>query len=380
MKERRISLIIEDLAGIAVLCYWLSILYYYIVGMSGNMLNLLRLFFSTPAFIFVLFKPKTREEKWEFCKQIVLLFILLILGWLSSTYNHNSTYLAYGFMILSNAGIALFMYYYKISERGSLSLFLILSIILTGYYIIHRNLYEVFAAGNLSRNYVSVFLLCFIILIYISCRSNKVLLNFLPVIVLLFSCMAGGRGGILSAVIFNIFYFFIIMKYAANREKIYYILGLWLVFILLLFIYQFGNWMRLVRFLIGKFANTGFGADMDRIAYRYKPYILECKHFENMLFGANIRSIINDHLHNTYLMAHARFGILGLLIFIVLFVRAIIYSWKKQNKFLAALILTLMIRIFTDTIFTMLVFDSIFFYILFLGLSRNRRARQMKNL
>lgn len=365
MKIKKISLKQDALASAAIFCYWISVLYYYTVGMSGQLFNFLRMFFSIPAFILVFFKRKTKHEESEFIKQLLLCFVLVIIGWLSSTSNHNLSYLAYGFMVLANVGTALFMYYYKINEKIAILLFLILSIILIRYYVIHRNFTAVF---SISRNYVSVFLFCFLGLIFISCGKRKILLNILPIAVLLFSCMAGGRGGILTSIILNICCFGITMKYGENKEKIYYILGIIVAIMLFLVIFQFGDWVKTIRFFIGKFAYTGFGVDTDRVTYIYKPYIVACGHFENFLFGANMASVVDTHLHNSYLMTHARFGIIGFCIFVVLLIRAFTYSLKKGNKMFAVLILTLMVRAFTDTLFPVFAFDSIFFYILFIGL------------
>ena len=360
----------DHLASIAVFSYWLVILYFYVIGLPGHVLEWLSLFFSTPAFLMVFFKKKTEKESREFTKQLTLLLVLIILGWISSSHNQNSTYTGYAFMILGNAGIALFMYYYNISQKVSIILFLILSMLLIKYYIAYGNFTYIF---SISRNYVSVFLLCFFTILCVFCSERRKTLNIFALMVLLFSCMAGGRGGILASVILNLFCFGITMRYDTGYDKVYYILGSLLAGILLMFVLQFRDWTETVHFFIGKFAYTGFGVDSDRISL-YTPYIQECGTFENLLFGTNIKSILDTHLHNTYLMAHARFGIIGLCIFIVLFTRAVIYSWKTGNKMLAALILTIMVRIFTDSVFTITSFDSIFFYILFLGLNSYTRG------
>lgn len=297
--------------------------------------------------------------KFLFINKKIMLFlcILLFSFFLSMNHNNNIGIATYCIFFL-HFGIVLLLLTTKFDEKLSYLPFIINIVLLSFHFLRYKTFMNVFPEQ--SHNYVSVYLLLSIMIIYIAqFQNNKKRDNYLIILIcLLFSILATGRGGIL---IFLILLFFSVIQNTQHLSKRNYILHL-----LMLFIIAGGAGVILFKGLsvLGKgFSERGLDSNGRFIIWAV--YLSNCfTGIKNILLGVNVLDNIPEvfnHLHNSFLTIYADFGLLGFFFFIVLFIQIGIMFWKK-NRNIFLIYLVLMFRSFTDLLFPNFAADIFIMY------------------
>ncbi len=354
-------------ANIVILGYWLLMLVNYTAGIPYALYTGLIVLISMVSFLLLFMKNKSHAERMETEKEIFLLVIVTCLGWLSCLYNQNLSYHTYIYMIFSSGSLAMLMKHFKLNSVIMTFLFSIYSMYFIYDYYVHGNFNYVFDAINVSRNYISVFLLALLLLVFLSYNyERKFRYLVYALIAQIFCSMALGRGGILSLFVLNMLLICLVFeKTENNRIKIF----IYFIFILFsIVMMQIFTNLDLLTFVLGKFKNAAGFVEAGR-AGMISEYVSDFSDVCNFLFGSSIQG---RNMHNTYIMYHSRFGILGLGLVLFFSVRAVIITWITDRKILTAVIIAVMLRIFTDAVFSISVFDSILYYIMFTGMDSRK--------
>ena len=291
-------------------------------------------------------------------KRKAIVATILLLSFFLSMYNNNNISIVTYCIFFLHFGIVLLLITTKIDEICSYIPFLVNILLLSSYYLRNHSFRDVFPEQ--SHNYVSVYLLLSIMIIYIAQFQNNLRRNNYLIIILclLFSILATGRGGIL---IFLILLFFSVIQNMRHLSKKNYIINL-----LMLFFIACGGLLLLLKGLsiLGKgFSERGLDSNGRFIIWAV--YLSNClTGIKNIIFGVNVLDNIPDvfnHLHNSFLTLYADFGLIGFFFFIILFIQIGLMFWKK-NRNLFLIFLILMFRSFTDLLFPNFAADIFVMY------------------
>jgi len=279
---------------------------------------------------------------------------IMFLGWGLVLFNNN---LLQGFaffpIIFSSIGIALWIYRTsKIYKR----LHLLLSFFLI-YFIVFFVLTIFFLQLNIidftsaSRNHISVAVLFVSSYYCIVRRQNNVSVNLvLPIFILISSFISIGTGGIISALIFLSGFIFGKNKHA--------------VILIILIGLSIVNFSKIIDLSYAVDKNLVSKFQYDRIAggdVRYDVIdlylsnmsfkeILLGKPFDDLFWYVRIgnKAIYSDNLHNSYLLLHAKIGILTIPFFAIIFLTLL--KLFKKDSLILFLFLAVLARAFSDTV------------------------------
>lgn len=207
-----------------------------------------------------------------------------------------------------------------------------------------------------SGNFISVYLILATGFYYVGVNNTNrkmTLRNLIPPAVCFLVCVwAMGRGGILSSLLLllmiTVFYIFNRVEKNALR---YFIIAL-LILVLLGYLALSGINLKDLFFSLGKWNTRGADAS-DRMTL-WTAYVDKMKGNPlSFLFGAPLDQIPEIHsfennCHNSFIQLHAYNGIVMLLIFIFLYVRACLFCFKKKEMTILSVLLTLFVRGMTD--------------------------------
>ena len=193
---------------------------------------------------------------------------------------------------------------------------------------------------ELSRNYISVFLLVALFVYAVACAKNDKNLPIWSVILYLGCCiLAIGRGGILAGCVLTFLYmiWWLLFKSDNNGEikalKVILLIILGLAFVAFLI---FGLNMFLTRFFPRFVDGTGVVSDGIRTEM-LTDYLKSLINPKNLLFGTFSRNLNPElalrfgNLHNSYFMFHAHFGIIGILLLFYYIIVSGLKLYKEKN-------------------------------------------------
>ena len=213
-------------------------------------------------------------------------------------------------------------------------------------------------AGS-SNNYVSIHLLIPAVLYYslLDVRGKKI--PIIPAgVIWVTSLLAGGRGGLIASTL--LLAGVLLRRYlqddASRRERV--LLGFVLILILIPVIYVV---IRIAMeklsdlYVIDRFMAKGMDGG-GRIACwtEYLEYM--GKSAKNMFLGVNLDDLrwvrhYNGNLHNSFLFIHAYMGMAGFVTFMILLIRATVWSIRNKKGIYLCCIMTLCFRGLTDHMF-----------------------------
>ncbi|WP_168405687.1 hypothetical protein [Acinetobacter indicus] len=287
---------------------------------------------------------------------IFSIFIYTFLGFLSPNYEFSKLILSLLY-IFSCIGYALILFFNKnnlilskIIYLGFL-VFLLFHFISMGF-LSFEEFNNIFYAS--SRNVVSAALICLLLnLILISKINNKDLSFFYYLSCLLFCVLLYGRTGILISIL--------LLSY----KIITYFKNLYSVFLLVIFLFV-GNFY--LGYFLGFLENNtnlskGLESPRSMLLNEYLNSIFLSN--KNLLFGSDINKccqyavLFNENLHNSFLYAHSRFGIISFIYFILF----TLFVFFTRNFLVIFIYCVLILRYFYDELGFFGVFD-ISFYIL----------------
>lgn len=227
----------------------------------------------------------------------------------------------------------------------------------------------------LSRNSLSVLLLIWLVILSVLYAKENKYLPLKDVIVFLVGCIiATGRGGIISGVMLAFCFWLIetkenILRSSIKKHK--YKLKLILLFLValitaIIFAYNFDLFYNKYMF---RFTDPASIRSSDARIYIWKLYIERCQNLLIFFWGDNTYRLLhftfNGNLHNSILMTHAKFGIIGFFYVICVFVASTALAIKTKDYRFLSIILVFFIRSLTDQIFPGKTGDIAFFMIIF---------------
>lgn len=309
---------------------------------------------------------------------IIMFSLLIMLMIISALYNENIElsnilfYIQYIFLSLSLFVIKLWHKMVRFSTLGLLIFFVIK--ILSG--VLPDNIFV-----NVSRNTLSVFVIIFITLYYVSIYENNIKINFIissiGFVVVLWS---GGRSGIYSCIFFllaTILGRYLQIKKTTNsiKELNKYII----VFILalsgaLIYAVQNETLTNSILYIYRLKSKVNLFDDI-RFTVILEYLITATRSVGNFLFGVpydEVPSIISlaNNPHNMYINLHANFGFFAFTSIGTLFIYAII-AYFKFNKMFGIIFISILMRGFSDNVGFYGLFDPLCFFFVFNAISKN---------
>lgn len=300
----------------------------------------------------------------------VLYSVLMII---SLIYNGNADYMEL-LWIWSYMGIAILTYEFGISKRVYWCVaYLIIALICI--YIIRGG-----AANNLlfmgSQNNISAYVIFFVIMGYLSVMREKKTIKYFASFLTFAICLwTGSRAGIISAfllvVVTFLYNFFAIKGYKAQS------LLKWCALI------GFAVWA--VNHFFGKYL-LGLTAKLDRYGSGsirieiWREYIQGVlSNIGNFFLGSDTSneiyhwlSFYNGNAHNSFLMLHAKFGLLAISLLIVLMFMVVYKAMKEKNYIVIIVLLTASARMFFDWIAFPGLYDVLFWYMFLYVLDKRK--------
>lgn len=364
------------IANVELLAYWFLVVFFYTVGIEEKIYMYLRAIINLAAIVTVMIKNKKTYEKNAVYQEMGFIIIMYFFGIFSSVYNTNATILGYIYNMISSVGIALLLSRFQIYCWIPYMIYIIFAIFLFSYFFKYNgDLYYFLQPGGNSRNYISVLILTITALIYISEEDNNNGNYIWSFIALFFCVLAVGRGGILASVTLLLFNVLIWMKKSSNSSD-FIVKGLFAVtifVIVLALIFSLGIFDK----VLGNFAIYGMDSPREEVLWR--PYLRSLEYTPNLFFGAYYRELVGkyDHLHNSYLMIHARFGMFFLIILMIMLIRSFIILWRKRKYFQAALLVVYLQRAFTDSMLGFSYCDTILLYYVFVNMEHKKYKEEI---
>lgn len=322
------------------------------------------------SFMYIIFKNSIYDQK----SILLFLFFYTMNGMICFLFNNNMDIQELLWPIAFE-GIAILLLNIKINYKISkiiyygLSIFMLLKI----YFVGDANYINV----SSSRNSVSAIILFYFCIYAISSYQNNKRVTILPVAFgLVVSIMAVGRSGILSFILLLVL--LIPLKYKDGYYKfsnpIKIIIMIFIVAIILIIGYKylndfFGNTIR-------NFTVHGLKSVRVNI---WTDYILKiCSSPKYLIFGAPINGtyyldLYSENLHNSFLMLHAKYGIVIVISIIFLGLNSLRYFYKTNNKIYLITFFTVLFRMQFDYTNFNGWFDPIFFYYLFYPFYESKR-------
>ncbi len=216
---------------------------------------------------------------------------------------------------------------------------------------------------DVSRNYISVLLLIGLGYHFISCFQNDKNPSFFILIVsLAISIWATGRGGIITFSFLLVCYSFIV-----NVKTKYKLLIIILILIICLAAYIY-LYDLLFEFGLGRFENMGLEGERSTMNSDYLHNCLSSIRY--FLFGCpyvEIPSIVEVDLnpHNSLIRLHVYYGIVGFVVVVFLILTSILNFIYNKYLLYLFLLLSLILRSFTDSVAFHGSFDPLIYFLLF---------------
>lgn len=239
----------------------------------------------------------------------------------------------------------------NISKNISWLLFCFIVILIEWFWYRSPDNYLLFE--NLSRNYISIYLLFAIfLLLVIYDKKDKDLPYWILILNLVLCIFAIGRSGIISSILlFVLFTFHKARNSFLKKYKIEIPICIGLSFILFI---VFNNNFILASFF-PRFQDEGAIVSNNGRLRIYSKYLqLMFSSLKNFVFGVKISDMnsyipfINGNLHCSYLQIHASFGIMGLILLGIGLFNSLKYLYKREKYQHIIFLLTYLLRIMFD--------------------------------
>lgn len=357
LKNNQVKPKIEITAQIVILIFYILIFFKNYIEDSNLVVQLM----LTACFvgigicstIFFVYKLKTNSL-------IVILIILLIFSSISISFVSKNYRLVDVFLTLSYFGIGLIPVFYRLNETVFKYMMYAMIVFFTYHMFNDIPADQIF---NVSRNFVSVLLLIGVSYHFISCFQNdKMPSIIITIISLVISIWATGRGGIIAFSLLLIFLPFIV-----NVKTRYKVLLIAIVISLSLFVfYNFYDF--LFEYGLGRFEEKGLEGARTTMNFDY--FNNSIGSIFNFLFGSFLLDIpsiaeVDGNPHNSFIRLHVFYGFLGVLLFLILFVYAMLFYIRKHNYLFVLLLFVIVLRSYLDSTSFHGPFDPVIYFLLF---------------
>ncbi|HFR3748976.1 TPA: hypothetical protein ACHVGK_002064, partial [Streptococcus suis] len=234
--------------------------------------------------------------------------------------------------------------------------------------VIHYGEYQFFP--NMSRNYISIFLLLCLFLWQISKSSSVPVLPSL--IVFMGSILAIGRGGILMSGFLLVSYTMLKLNRMGPTKKILSLLALGFLIYFISQNIEVINLTLFNRFVASDASIVNSNSERLLIIYTYFRFLSSSiKYF---VFGVPMRFIYGlgvAHTHNTFLQIHSLMGLFPFSLIVIQLIRRIVAFSTSKNYTMLILLSGIILRGMTDIFFPGELFDVLIIYFLFTGWEQN---------
>lgn len=208
-----------------------------------------------------------------------------------------------------------------------------------------------------SVNYISVFLLSMIGILFYQARIQGEELPILPVIIfVILSVLSKSRMGMLVSLICLLFVYFMRGNQRVSLKKILFItITVFITFNIISYIFN-SIGIEGLDFLSDKFVNRSRNYSEDTRSIIFSDYLKNIN-FETFILGVDVPRYVYDSTHNSLLNMHYHFGVLS---FVILYYmcKSLLFYWKYERVLFYTFLLLLM-RAFTDDMFFVNNFDVV---------------------
>lgn len=301
-------------------------------------------------------------------KQIRLLlfiFIYIIAGLLGSIINQNieiqEAMWPLGFM-----GMAMLILNFNINKKIVKLVFYFIAFYLLGSILLNGiDNYQL----SSSRNSISIIMLFYFSLLIIHLVKEKQGISYFPILLsLLVVTIAIGRSGIFTFLIISFVFIFINRSTYPYNIKINSKFLITITIISLALLFGIDRLPELFPMAYSNFQENGLESSRTFI---WKDYIsASMSSIKNVLFGTPIEGtffldLYSNNLHNSFLMLHAKYGLVIVLLVIALIIRAVIHFIKTQNSVLLIILISVLFRMQFDYTNFNAQLDVILIYLVF---------------
>ena len=237
---------------------------------------------------------------------------------------------------------------------------------------------------QLGRNYVSVFLLVYLMPMVAAAEKNHITISIgYYILIVLCAISAVGRGGIVcaAALLAAVAAFrFLIDGRLTVRQKLRNI-SLGGVLTAVGCIVLAGNWNRIAGRLLSRFAQDNTSSDNARLKI-LAGYIDSIDSLPKLLLGSNSRNIPYlgrwmGNIHNSYLMTHAAYGLIGAAVLIIGLAASVVLLLRSGRTELGILIAVIAARGAIDTVFMAKPGDAAAWFCMIYSFSRIFSGRRV---
>lgn len=268
------------------------------------------------------------------------------------------------FPVITYQGLALLLFL----KKEVLAIFNLCLYCVIGYFFIciGRGVNPDLLLNRASTNYISIILLTLIIIVYLSCKEqNKNFPSLRLLMCTIITIWSGGRSGIIT---FSTFMLAVLLFSKNNKVKERYrviinVLKFWLLSF---------SFILAINVIWGYFQQrviSSLGSEGRFFIWNLylKNSILSLK---NIIFGTSMSNeaifvYYGRNLHNSFMLLHARFGIVILIATIIIFIKLVRYNYNKKDILMIMIIISVIIRASTDIVFGGEIMDLVLYYMLF---------------
>lgn len=324
-----------------------------------SMANVLYVILGLISMMYVINKKGIKSQS----RVLIYIYILTFFGLIGSLANGNIDFQEM-FWPIAFSGIALVLLNFKINYNFSRFIYfttatiLIFQIMLSG------------SASNLetvaSRNTISVFILITFSIYAISSYSNNKKITVIPVIIgIIVTVMAVGRSGILSLALLLIFFIIFEFDGMHHRIRLSYKTLIQIIFALIIIIYSGGVMEKFMSDMLLNFEQRGLESVRTIIWSDYISKTLNSLKY--IVFGAPIEGtpVLNrfsSNLHNSFLMLHAKYGMVMVITLVIYVIKSLINFIKVKNYLFFSIFVVLLFRMQFDYTNFSAPMDVVFYY------------------
>lgn len=309
-------------------------------------------------------------------KQYLIIMFFLIFGFLSFIYNNNSTL---GELVSSYIyfGVAVLILNTNLDKKLWKFLFFIVSFIFLLFILSGNSFDSIFV--NASRNYVSVYLLFFIFMYYVSNYKENTI-NILPsVLFFLLSVFAIGRTGILVSGVLVLLTFMWNTRNSTYFKKLIYLI---VIIIVIIIVFIQSDFYKVVFSRFIETTNLDLGGRLTIWKGFYERLF---DSILNFLLGPKLDQIplatyFDFNLHNSFLNLYSRYGFIIFVIVLILMVNSLLLMLKRKEILLLIISFIFIMRASTDLLFSYYYGDVLMYFLVLYSLNKTNKYTSNSNL
>ncbi|QWB95439.1 hypothetical protein KHQ89_05660 [Mycoplasmatota bacterium] len=233
---------------------------------------------------------------------------------------------------------------------------------------------------NASRNYVSVYLLFFIFMYYVSNYKENTI-NILPsVLFFLLSVFAIGRTGILVSRVLVLLTLMWNTRNSTYFKKLINLIIIIIIVIIIVFIQS--DFYKVVFSRFFETSNLTLGG---RLTIWKEFYEKLFDSILNFLLGPKLDQIplavyFDFNLHNSFLNLYSRYGFIIFVIVLMLMVNSLLSMLKRKEILLLIISLIFIMRASTDLLFSYYYGDVLMYFLVLYSLNKTNKYTSNSNL